>query len=35
MERDSFLSNKPLLMFAIVAKWFQCDINLISESIWC
>ena len=35
MESDSFLFNKPLLMVAIIGKYFQSVTRLIFKSIWC
>ena len=30
-----FLFNKPLLMVAVMGKYFQCATRLIFKSIWC
>ena len=35
MESNIFLFNKPLLMVAIMGKYFQCATRLIFKSIWC
>ena len=35
MESDSFLCNNPLLMVAIMGKYFQCATRLLFKSIWC
>ena len=35
MESDIFLFNKPLLIIAMMGKYFQCDTRLIFESIQC
>ena len=35
MESNKFLFNNPLLMVAIVDKWFECLISLIFKSAWC
>ena len=35
MESDIFLFSKPLLMVAIMSKYFQCTTRLIFKSIWC
>ena len=35
MESDIFFFNKPLLMVAIMGKYFQCATRLIFKSIWC
>ena len=34
MESNIFLFNKPLLMVAIMGKYFQCATRLIFKSIW-
>ena len=34
METKSFLFSKPLLMVAIIGKYFQCAARLIFKSIW-
>ena len=34
MESDIFLFNKPLLMVAIMGKYFQCATRLIFKSNW-
>ena len=35
VESNIFLCNKPLLMVAIMDKYFQCATRLIFKSIWC
>ena len=35
MESDIFMLNKPLLMVAIMGKYFQCATRLIFKSTWC
>ena len=35
MESDIFLFNKPLLMVAMMGKYFQCTTRLIFKCIWC
>ena len=35
VKSDIFLFNKPLLMVAIMGKYFQCATRLIFKSIWC
>ena len=35
MESNNFLFKKHLLTIAIVAKYFECVISLISKSAWC
>ena len=35
MDSNSFLFNKPLLMVATVAKYFQCVMRLIFKFVWC
>ena len=34
MDSNIFLFDKPLLMVAVMGKYFQCATRLIFKSIW-
>ena len=35
MESNNLLFKKPLLIVAIVARWFEFVMSLVFKSVWC